>query len=135
MHKAMYIKQTLLHLSAAIFFALLGAVYELFSHEVYSYYMLYAFAIPLLMGVLPYAILLLKEKYPGKMFLNLWNTATATLSIGSVFAGVLAIYGTTNSLIIVYPIAGGILILISLAFLLFKDRAKAKSGECHDCTA
>lgn len=128
-------KHLLFNIIGTIFLAFFGAVYEVFSHQVYSYYMLYAFAIPLLMGVLPYAILLLKEKYPGKMFLNLWNTATATLSIGSVFAGVLAIYGTTNSLIIVYPIAGGILILISLAFLLFKDRAKAKSGECHDCTA
>ncbi len=128
-------KHLLFNIIGTIFLAFFGAVYEVFSHQVYSYYMLYAFAIPLLMGVLPYAILLLKEKYPGKMFLNLWNTATATLSIGSVFAGVLAIYGTTNSLIIVYPIAGGILILISLAFLLFRDQAKAKSGECHDCTA
>ena len=128
-------KHLLFNIIGTIFLALFGGVYEVFSHQVYSYFMLYAFAIPLMMCVLPYAILLLKEKYPGKRFLNLWNTASATLSIGSVFAGVLAIYGTTNSLIIVYPIAGGILILISLASLLVKNRAGEESGKRHDHTA
>ena len=47
-------------------------------------------------------------------FLNLWNAGVACLSVGSVFQGVLAIYGTTNALIVVYPIAGGILMLLGL---------------------
>ena len=46
--------------------ALFGAIYELFSHDVYSYYMIYAFAIPLLMGVLPYEAMLVFNKYPGR---------------------------------------------------------------------
>ena len=109
------LKQHLLfNIIGACFLALFGALYEIFSHDVYSYFMLYAFAIPLLMGVLPYSILLIMEKYPDRKFLNLWNTAIATFSVGSVFAGVLAIYGTTNSLIIVYPIAGTALVLLSL---------------------
>lgn len=36
------------------------------------------------------------------------------LSVGSVFQGALEIYGTTNSLSIVYPIAGGALLLASI---------------------
>ena len=111
-------KQLKLHLLfniiGTVFLALFGAIYEIFSHEVYSYFMLYAFAIPLAMGVLPYSILMLKEKYPDRKFLNLWNTAIAIFSVGSIFAGVLAIYGTTNSLIIVYPIAGAVMVLLSL---------------------
>ena len=118
-------KHLLYNTIGAGFLALFGAIYEVFSHEVYSYFMLYAFAIPLLMGVLPYAILLLKEKYPDSRFLNLWNTAIATFSVGSIFAGVLAIYGTTNSLIIVYPIAGMILVLASFASLMKRDPTKA----------
>lgn len=117
-------KHLLYNIVGAAFLALFGAIYEVFSHQVYSYFMLYAFAIPLMLGVLPYAVLLLKEKYPSKLFLNLWNTAIATLSIGSVFAGVLAIYGTTNSLIVVYPIAGGLLMLVCLASLFVKSRAR-----------
>ncbi len=128
-------KHLLFNIVGAAFLALFGAVYEVFSHQVYSYFMLYAFAIPLVMGALPYTVLLLKEKYPGKLFLNLWNTAIATLSIGSVFAGVLAIYGTTNSLIVVYPIAGGLLILISLVSLLVRKRAGQKPEEHYDYPA
>ncbi|MCR5155803.1 MAG: hypothetical protein K6C96_03865 [Butyrivibrio sp.] len=96
------------------FLALFGAIYELFSHGVTSYYMIYAFGIPLIMGVLPYEVMLIKNKFPGKPFTDIWNTAIATLSIGCVFKGVLEIYGTTNRLIIVYPIAGAVLVLISL---------------------
>ncbi len=75
--------------------------------------MIYAFAFPLLLGALPYAILLLKDKNPGWVFLNLWNAAIAAFSAGSVFVGVLEIYGTTNSLVTVYPIVGCALALIS----------------------
>ena len=103
----------------AAFLALFGAIYELFSHGVTSYYMIYAFAVPLIMGVLPYEMMLIKNIFPGKTFADIWNTAIATLSVGCVFKGVLEIYGTTNRLIIVYPIAGTILILIS--FLALQD--------------
>ena len=37
------LKGCLLYGCAALFFAVLGFVYELFSHEVYSYYMIYHF--------------------------------------------------------------------------------------------
>ena len=104
----------LISIAGTIFLALFGAIYEIFSHQVYSYFMIYAFAIPLLMGVLPYTLMLIKDKHPGIWFIKLWNTSIATLSIGCIFAGILAIYGTTNSLIIVYPVAGIILILLSI---------------------
>ena len=41
------------YLSVTVFSALFGAVYELFSHGVYSYCMIYAFAFPLLLGDIP----------------------------------------------------------------------------------
>ncbi len=46
-------------LTAAIFCALFGAVYEVFSHGVFSFYMIYAFAIPLCLGTFPLMIILL----------------------------------------------------------------------------
>ena len=46
------------YLLSTVICALFGAVYELFSHEVYSYYMIYAFAFPLLLGAAPFFILL-----------------------------------------------------------------------------
>lgn len=104
------------------FLALFGAIYELFSHGVTSYYMIYAFAVPLIMGVLPYEVMLIKNKLPGKVFINIWNTAMATLSIGCLFKGVLEIYGTTNRLIVVYPIVGAALILVSFISIFVKPQ-------------
>lgn len=91
-----------------VFCALFGAVYERFSHGVYSYYMIYAFAVPLILGcALLLCIGMSRLRQPGRAALNLWNSGTAALTAGCIFKGVLEIYGTTNSLIVVYPIFGG----------------------------
>ena len=105
-------------LAGTVFLAVFGAIYEVFSHGVYSFYMIYAFAIPLILGVIPYTLMLIKDRCSTITTLRLWNSAIATLAVGSLFKGVLDIYGTTNSLIIVYPITGGILAVGALISLL-----------------
>ena len=112
-------KHLVFNLAGTLFIVLFGAVYETFSHGVFSFYMLYAFSVPLVFGVTLYLILLFARRYPGRVFLNLWNSAIAAFSAGSVFKGVLEIYGTTNSLVIVYPICGCILAVSALVSLLF----------------
>ena len=103
-------KLILIDLIAALFCALFGAVYEAFGHGVYSYGMLYAFAFPLVMGVMPlYLIVSLRAPYPGKGSLNLWHAGIAALTVGSIVTGVLEIYGTTNPLTVVYWILGAAL--------------------------
>ena len=102
-------KHLVFNLAGTLFLVLFGAVYEMFSHGVFSVFMLYAFAVPLVFGVTLYLVLLFLGKYPDRVFLNLWNSAIAAFSAGCVFQGVLEIYGTTNSLMIVYPIAGCVL--------------------------
>ena len=102
------LRQLILHLGAAAGFAFFGAVYERFSHEVYSYRMIYAFAFPLLLGAFPYAVCLWKSYDAGTRAMQLWNAAVFTWTVGSVFRGVLEIYGTTNRLILVYPVAGAV---------------------------
>ena len=109
------LKRNLLgNIAGTAFLALFGAIYEAFSHNVYSYFMIYAFAVPLMLGVLPFTLLLISEKYPGRAALNLWNSGIAALSVGCVFRGVLEIYGTTNSMSIVYPVAGSLLLTAGL---------------------
>ena len=120
---AKHLKAHLLgNLAGTAFLALFGAVYEVFSHGVYSYWMIYAFAIPLVMGVIPYTILPIRHKTPERAFLRLLSAAIAVFSVGCVFQGVLEIYGTTNQLVIVYPIAGGLLLAAALASILFRPR-------------
>ncbi len=112
-------KHLVFNLAGTLFLVLFGAVYETFSHGVFSFYMLYAFSVPLVFGVTLYLILLFARRYPGRVFLNLWNSAIAAFSAGSVFKGVLEIYGTTNSLVAVYPVCGCILAVSALVSLLF----------------
>ena len=129
-------RHLLYNLGGTVFLAFLGAVYECFGHGVYSYWMIYAFAFPLVMGVVPYTILLIKERYPDRVFLNLWNSAIAALSVGSVFAGVLAIAGYTNAKIVVYQIAGFALAVAAVASLFLRREGEpAHEITSHDDTA
>ena len=100
------------YLVASLILAAAGAVYEFFSHGVYSNYMIYAFIYPLVMGCLPYladsrGII----KKAGPVGETLLLASIATLTIGSVIKGVLEIYGTTSFLTAVYPILGAILLI------------------------
>ncbi len=96
------------YLFAALLVALFGAVYERFSHGVYSYFMLYAFVIPLGGGALPFFALAFSERLPlpCATVYRLYHSGIAALTVGCCFAGALEIYGTTNRQIAVYWIVG-----------------------------
>lgn len=106
------IKTGLQYFTAALFCALFGAVYELFRHSVFSYYMLYAFMIPLVgRALLFFLIEYFQWKIPGKVSRSLWQFGIATLTVGCLLQGVLEIYGTTNRLMIVYWVTGGVFLI------------------------
>lgn len=121
-----------MYLAATVFTALFGGVYEYFGHGVYSYYMLYAFAVPLVLGVLPNLVFAVRgTPRPHKAAYNLYNSGTATLTAGSIFNGVLEIYGTTNKLVYVYLYVGLVLLLAGVfAHIIFRaaDRKNKRSG-------
>lgn len=119
-------KTALVYLGVTIFCAAFGAVYELFSHEVYSFYMLYAFAAPLLGGVLPYLILSMRGTYPAVLTRMTGHAAVATLTVGCIMAGVLEIYGTSNALVQWYWYVGIPLSLIYMTLLLFDKDASCR---------
>ena len=99
-------KQAMGHLGFALFCALFGGIYEQFSHEVYSFYMIYAFAIPLVFGTAFYFLLdWFDKKVKQPLCLSLWNMAIITLTVGSLYRGVIDIYGTTNKKVIIYVVA------------------------------
>lgn len=88
-----------------------GAVYEMFSHGVYAFGMIYAFMIPLV-GVTLLSCMLARSRsrlMPGELPVLLWHMGLAALTTGSLFGGALEIYGTTSRLLSVYWLAGGIL--------------------------
>lgn len=105
---------------------IVGLVYEIFSHQVYSPYMYLMFLIPIIFGVLP---ILLTFRY-NTNFLYKNNSYTyykygvITLTVGSFFKGVLEIYGTDSNLVIVYAVVG--VILMSVGILVSKIGIKNK---------
>lgn len=115
-------------LYAALFTAFLGGVYEHFSFGVYSFFMLYAFLVPLVLTTLPFLLMSLKRQPPVLSLTarRLWHTGTAALTAGCVFRGVLDIYGTDSALTKIYWIAGGLLLASALLMqAVFRSRGRA----------
>ena len=104
------------YFAASIVIAIAAAVYGLFSHGVYSYFMIYAFMIPLLGGALPHLVAAMKGMEIDAKDTQL--AIIATLTIGSILKGVLDIYGTTNRLLIVYPVAAVLVLATVLAAMI-----------------
>ena len=187
------IRYSFIYLAAAVFCALFGAVYEIFSHGVFSFFMIYAFAFPLVLGAVPMLWMGLRteksaeeketpmeletdtaedlwfEPYtpeenagtglhrvsleeessdsaeyrlnsrenspeperlfhlPGSLELNAWGSGIAALTVGSIFRGVLDIYGTSNRLVIVYPVVGGILLAAGLILFSMRQAVVARA--------
>ncbi|MBO7675160.1 MAG: hypothetical protein J6S63_09140 [Atopobiaceae bacterium] len=121
-------RSALVYVVTSLACALFGAVYELFSHEVYSYFMIYAFALPLGLGALPNLALACAHKHaPGRFAANAWNSGVATLTVGSIFRGATDIYGTTCSLAVAYPVVGAALLVVGLvAYALSSPRLSKK---------
>ncbi len=104
----------------SILLLIFGIIYEIFSHQVYSVYMIFAFLIPLIFG---YLVSFFIKEGTNSLCNSIYNMGIVTLSVGSVFEGVLEIYGSTNSLIYVYLYAGILLTLIGLilSFVIKKE--------------
>ena len=110
-----------LYVLAAVNAAVFSAIYEHFSFGVYSPFMIFAFAVPLLMGALPFLLLDRALKKTGStvpaLVCKFWHAAVATLTVGFLFRGVLDIYGTSSPLASVYWIASAMLAALSLLSL------------------
>ncbi len=115
-------------LGAAAGVAAFAAVYEMFSHRVYSLSLILAFLIPLLGGALPYSLLQgrKRSRKPGVFARCFYNSGLAALTAGSIFRGILEIYGTTSRLGIVYRATGLILCLSGLILYVCGSRSSCK---------
>lgn len=107
-------KQIIKHSILTIFILIFSIIYEYFSHGVYSVYMMYAFLIPLILGIL---LDILIYTFKLKVSINnikLNNALIITLLLGSLLKGALDIYGTSNILVIGYLFICVVLIEINI---------------------
>ena len=115
------------YLLLTAFTALFGAVYECFSHGVFSFFMLYAFTFPLA-GALFFLILQKREKQIPAFTADCIHSGLAVLTTGCLVTGALRIYGTDSTLLCIYWIAGVLLLGIAFVSFLFSRR---KNTVCH----
>ena len=115
------------YLAASVIVAAAGGVYEIFSHGVRSNYMIFAFMVPLLAGAVPNLLASLtgnkkRADSGSSAAAGIQLAAVATLTAGSLVNGALEIYGTTNRLMIFYPVAGLALLTAALAAYVIRER-------------
>ena len=111
-----------------VFVFVFAKIYGIFSHGVSSAFMSYAFLLPLSLIFLPKLLNLCTgnrlwngtletEEGEKKLFLSslasfLWKSGVAVLTVGSLYKGVLDIYGTSGTFEWIYLVVG-ILALVS----------------------
>lgn len=113
-------RNTFIYLGVSIFVAVFGIIYEMFSHNVYSIYMEFAFVIPLVLGLVPYTLFYFfnKSMHPSEIVSDLYNAGVTTLIVASLYKGVLDIYGTTRDVhLLTLTISG--FILLGLGILTY----------------
>ena len=134
-------KTAVIYAAAAAFCAVFGLVYESFSHGVYSPYMVWAFAFPLVLGAAPFLIIWGLSEYnrengrcnlvPCTLAAYTYASGIAALTVGSIMRGVLDIYGTTNKLSNVYWPFGIILTALGIIFYVIQLLLAKKSFQQH----
>ena len=97
-----------------------GWGYELFSFGVYSNYMIYAFVFPLVGGAAFWLWVGTTRRGLrwNKTFVKSQAAAIAAWTVGSMFKGVLDIYGTSSGRTAVYWAAGAVFAAAAAAALL-----------------
>ena len=80
-----------------IFFFAFSRIYEAFSFGETSVHMHYLFSVPLVGGII-LAILLKVLPYFSRISLNLWNSAIAVITTGTLFRGIVNLSGRSTTL-------------------------------------
>ena len=107
-----------------IFFFAFSRIYESFSFGETSVHMHYLFAVPLIGGIL-LAILLKALPQFSRISFNLWNSAVAIITAGTLFRGIVNLSGRSTTLDAPYWYVGiGFVVLALLSISINSIRLK-----------
>ena len=107
-----------------IFFFAFSRIYESFSFGETSVHMHYLFAVPLIGGIL-LAILLKALPQFSRISFNLWNSAVAIITAGTLFRGIVNLSGRSTTLDAPYWYVGiGFVVLALLSISINPIRLK-----------
>ena len=107
-----------------IFFFAFSRIYESFSFGETSVHMHYLFAVPLIGGII-LAILLKALPQFSRISFNLWNSAVAIITAGTLFRGIVNLSGRSTTLDAPYWYVGiGFVVLALLSISINPIRLK-----------
>ena len=124
--KKRFKKTVISYTQITIFFFIFSRIYEAFSFGETSVHMHYLFAVPLVGGILLTMFLKVLPQF-SRMGLNLWNSAVAILTTGTLFRGIVNLSGRSTTLDALYWYVGiGFVILTLLSIVIHPIRIKKK---------
>ena len=107
-----------------IFFFSFSRIYESFSFGETSVHMHYLFAVPLVGGILLTMLLKVLPDF-SRISLNLWNSAVAIITAGTLFRGIVNLSGRSTTLDAPYWYVGiGFVVLALLSIFINPIRLK-----------
>lgn len=94
-----------IYVFATLFCIAFSYVYSLFSHDVSSPFMSYAFVFSLVLGVFGF-IVLGRLDLNNRIAFNLYNAGITTLTVGSILRGIIDIAGADTAYPVYYFVVG-----------------------------
>lgn len=123
-NKKRFKKTVISYILITVFFFAFSRIYEAFSFGETSVHMHYLFAVPLVGGII-LAILLKVLPYLSRISLNLWNSAVAIFTTGTLFRGIVNLSGRSTKLDAPYWYVGiGFVVLALLSIFINPIRLK-----------
>ena len=123
-NKKRFKKTAISYILITVFFFAFSRIYEAFSFGETSVHMHYLFAVPLVGGII-LAILLKVLPYLSRISLNLWNSAVAIITAGTLFRGIVNLSGRSTTLDAPYWYVGiGFVVLALLSIFINPIRLK-----------
>ena len=127
-NKKCFKKNVISYTLITIFFFAFSRIYEAFSFGETSVHMHYLFAVPLIGGIL-LAIFLKVLPHFSRISLNLWNSAIAIITTGTLFRGIVNLSGRSTTLDAPYWYVGisfAILAILSIFIKPFLTNKRTK---------
>ena len=110
-----------------IFFFAFSRIYEAFSFGETSVHMHYLFAVPLIGGIL-LAIFLKVLPHFSRISLNLWNSAIAIITTGTLFRGIVNLSGRSTTLDVPYWYVGISFAILAILSIIIHPLLTNKSS-------
>ena len=115
-----------------IFFFAFSRIYEAFSFGETSVYMHYLFTVPLVGGII-LAILLKVLPYFSRISLNLWNSAIAIITTGTLFRGIVNLSGRSTTLDAPYWYVGISFAILAILSIIIHPLLTNKTSRVIEC--